>query len=291
MYVIKAFLLLLFSISLLANNQLQSNYFIINDSILISDIIKNSKNDTLLYTINSKRHSKRVKAKELIKLLNKYGYKDITSKHSYIQFTKKSPINMSRIALSLQNRYKQEYKNIDIKEITITPRSYMQELPKEYTVVIGNKAHFHKDGHLYIKTLNNKKIFFNYRIKAIITVLKTKIALKREEELSRINVKKDSIMLDNFRAMPLQELQKSTYQAKHKIKKGTILTTRDVIALFIIKRNANVNVLIQDSNMAVSFIAKATQHGRFGQTITVVNKQGKRLKVIVTGRNSAEIRN
>ena len=291
MYLIKIFLLLLFSLPLLASNQLKSNYYIISDSILLSDITKNSENKTLIYTIDSKRHSKRVKAKDLIKVLQKYGYNDFSSKHTYIQFTKKSPINTSRIALSLQNRYKKEYKNIDIKQIFITPRSYLERLPEEYTVVIGNKAHFHKDGHLYIKTANNKKIFFNYSIKAQIDVLRTKTTLKREDELSRINVKKDSIMLDNFRAMPLQELLKSTYQAKHKIKKGTILTTRDVIALFIVKRNANVNVVIRDSNIAVSFIAKATQHGRFGQTITVVNRQGKRFKVIVTGRNSAEIKN
>ena len=268
----------------------KSNYFITSNSILLSDITKNNKNNTLLYTIDSKRHSKRVKAREVLRILQEHGYTNFTAKHSYIQFTKKSPINTSKIAFALQNRYKQEYKNIDIKEITITPRSYIQELPKEYSVVIGRKAHFHKDGHLYIRTEDNKKIFFNYSIRAKIAVLKTKTTLNREDELSRINVKKDSIILDNFRAMPLQELQKSTYQAKHKIKKGTILTTRDVIALFIVKRNSNVNVVIQDSNMAVSFIAKATQHGRFGQTITVVNKQGKRLKVIVTGRNSAEIR-
>ena len=290
MYVINAFILLLFSINLLANNQLQSNYFVKNDKIFLSDITKNFKNDIFLYNINANHHSKRVKSKDLLKILQKLGYTDFTSKHSYVQFTQKSPINSSKIALSLQNRYKQEYKNIDIKKIVITPRSYMQELPKEYTVIISNKAHFHKDGHLYIKTMDNKKIFFNYQIKAIVTVLKSKTTLRREDELSRLNVKKDSIMLDNFRAMPLQELQKSTYQAKHKIKKGTILTTRDVIALFIVKRNANVNVVLHDSNMAVSFIAKATQHGRLGQTITVVNKQGKRLKVIVTGRNSAEIR-
>jgi len=291
MHFIKALLLLAFSINLLANNQLQSNYFTTKNSIFLSDITKNAKNDTLLYTFDSKRHTKRVKAKKLLKVLQKYGYNNFTSKHNYIQFTKKSPINSSRITLALQNRYKREYQHITITKIDISPRTYLESLPNEYNIVIGNKAHFHKDGHLYIRTPDNKKIFFNYSIRAKIDVLKARVALNREDELSRINVKKDSIILQNFRAMPLQELHKSTYQAKHKIQKGTILTSRDVIALFIVKRNAAVNVVIRDANIVVSFIAKATQPGRIGQTITVVNKQGKRLKVIVTGRNSAEIKN
>lgn len=290
MYFIKAFLLLLFSINLLANHQLKSNYYIKNDFVLLSDIVQNATKESTLYTIDPSRHSKRIKAKELIKTLNKLGYKDFTSKHSYIQFSKVSPINTDTIELNIRNRYTQKYVNIDIQKIVITPRSYIETLPKEYEVVIGNKAHFKKSGHLYIRTQDNKKIFFNYFIKAKITVYQSKINLKREDELSRINVKKNSIMLGKFRAMPLQSLPKYTYQAKHKIKERTVLTSRDVIALFIVRRNANVNVVIKDSNIAVSFIAKASQHGRFGQTITVTNRQGKKFKVIVTGRNSAEIK-
>lgn len=290
MNVVKAFLFLVLSLNLFAGEQLKSNYFVQNDFVLLSDVVTNAKKEITLYTIDPSRHSKRVKAKELLKTLKKLGYAEYTCKHNYVQFSKKSPINTDAIELSIRKRYTQKYKEIDIQKIVVTPRSYIETIPKEYSVVIRNKAHFKKDGHLYIKTADNKKIFFNYYVKAKITVFKAKVTLKREDELSNLNVKKNSIMLEKFRAMPLQEIPKFTYQAKRKIKEGTVLTARDVIALYIVRRNANVNVLIQDSNMAVSFIAKATQHGRFGQTITVTNKQGKKFKVIVTGRNSAEIR-
>lgn len=290
MNIVKVFLLLLLSCSLFASEQLKSNYFIQNDFILLSDVVPNATKDSTLYTIDPSRHSKKVKSKDLLKTLKKLGYADFTSKNNYVQFSKKSPINTDTIELNVRNRYAQKYKNIDIQEIVITPRSYIETIPKEYSVVIKRKAHLKKDGHLYIKTADNKKIFFNYYVKAKITVFKAKVNLKREDELSNLNIKKNSIMLEKFRAMPLQEIPKFTYQAKRKIKEGTVLTIRDVKALNIVRRNANVNVVIKDSNIAVSFIAKASQNGKFGQTITVENRQGKKFKVIVTGRNSAEIR-
>jgi len=290
MYLIKAFFLLLLSINILANQQLKSNYFISNNYVLLSDIVKNPKNDIKLYNIDKQRHSMRIKAKSLINRLQTLGYEDMTSKHSYIHFNQTSPINTDKLKLYLQNQYHKKYQNILIKKIDIHPRSFLTTLPKQYSIVLNKKAYLNREGIIYIKTLDHKKIFFNYTIDATVSVIKSRTEIKRGDELSKLNTKKESIILDKFRAMPLQEVQRSTLQAKTKIKIDKVLTKRDVIGLNLVRRGSNVNISIIDQNMAVSFTAKAHQNGRYGQTITVVNKNGSKIKVIVTGKNRAEIR-
>jgi flagella basal body P-ring formation protein FlgA len=290
MYLIKAIFLLLLSLNLLANQQLKSNYFIQNNYVLLSDIVNNPRVDLKLYDIDKTRHSKRIKSKLLIKRLQTLGYKNFNTKHNYTQFTQKSPINMDKIKLTILNRYNKEYQNIKIKNVQVNPRSYLTQLPSHYKVNIGKNSHLNRKGILYLKTLDNKKIFFNYIVEAKIKVIKSKNEIKRGDELSNLNTKKKSIILNKFRAMPLQELKKSSFQAKTKIKADSVLTTRDFIGLNLIRRGSNVHVSIINLNMAVSFMAKAHQNGRYGETIVVINKSGKKIKVLVTGRNIAEIR-
>jgi len=290
MYLIKAFFLLLFSIHLLANQQLKSNYFILNNYVLLSDVLKNPKKDSKLYEIDKERHSKRIKSRDLLKKLSNLGYSDIVSTHNYIQFTQKSPINVDEIKLYILNQYNKKYLHILIKDIQVNPRSYLYTLPKNYTIAIGKKAHLRDKGVVYLKTSDNKKIFFNYILNAKVTVIKSKNEIRRGHELSNLNTKKESIILEKFRDMPLQKLEKSTLQAKIKIKADSVLTLRDVTGLNLIKRGSDVHVSIIDRNMAVSFMARAYQNGKYGDTITVINKSGKKVKVLVTGKNIAEIR-
>lgn len=277
-------------IQLSANTQLKSSYMINERYVLVSDIVKNSSSNVKLFDIDTNRHSLRVKTKNLLQTLKKLGYKDITSKHSYTQFTQKSPINTDRLELYLRETYEENYSEIKILEISISPRSYLSELPQDYKISLHRNAYLSNIGIISIKTDDNKKIFFNYSIKANINVVIAKDTLQKDDELSVLNTEKKSIMLKKFRAIPLQKTSKSSFQVKRRISKGSIITDRDVIGLYLVKRGSVVNVVISDSNILISFSAKAKQNGRLGESITVVNSQGKKLKAVVTARNSAEIK-
>ena len=257
---------------------------------MLSNIVKNPKEDVQLFHIDKSRYSKRVKSKDIIKMLQSYGIKDYKSKHYYVQFKKKSPINSEKIKNAIEKVYKEKYTHIKIKNISVEPRSYTTTLPQNYEIIFKSKSHLAKDGTLYIKTNNKKKIFFNYKIDAEIIVLEAKKDIKRNIELSNINCKKKSIILDKFRAMPLQNIIKGTLQSTHNIKQGTILTTRDAQGLYLVKRGSNVNVTLSSSNLAISFSAEALQNGRAGDIITVMKHNGKKIKVRVTGKRRAEVR-
>jgi len=277
-------------INLSANTELKSNYVIQDNFVVVSDIIKNSNSNLKLFDININKHSLRIKTKDLLRVLNKLGYKDISSKHNYTQFTQKSPINTDELELYLRKIYKQNYLAIEIVRLSILPRSYLQQMPQDYTISIHKNAHLSNKGILEIKTNDNKKIFFNYQIKAKLSVVVAKDVMQKGDELSPLNAKKKSIMLQKFRAQPLQEIKKSSLQIKRRVKKGAVLTQRDVAGLFLVKRGSMIYVVVSDSNIAISFMAKAKQSGRLGESITVVNSQGKKLKAVVTAKNSAEIK-
>ncbi|MDA3909095.1 MAG: flagellar basal body P-ring formation chaperone FlgA, partial [Sulfurimonas sp.] len=147
-----------------------------------------------------------------------------------------------------------------------------------------------RSGVVNIKTLDNKKIFFNYDIVANIWIHLSKEKIKRKVELSSVNTIKKSILLDRFMSKPIQNLNDQSLQGKHQIKKNEILTTRDVEILSVVKKNSYINVSLDSHNMSISFNAKALQSGKLGDIITVEKANRKRLRVRVIGKNKAEMR-
>lgn len=287
----KIIFLLIFSTLVFATNYLQSNYFIPNDFVMLSDIVHvKKKDDKKLFKIDKYRYSKRIKREKLLKILKKNGYSDYSSKHSYIQFTKQSPIDTTRIRKGIKKLYTQKYKTIKISSITLAPMHYLDKLPKNYSLHFNERAYLSNKGVLYIKTDNNKEIFFHYKILAKISVLTARKNIKKDSELTMVNTQKNSIILHRFNAMPLQGLHVNRYQAKFNLKANDIITMRDVVGLYLVKRGSNVNVSLQNAGIDIFFSAKALQNGRLGDTISIVQKNGKRLKVVVIGRNKAEVK-
>jgi len=287
---LKILLFIFLSLHLFADMQLKNNYYVDSKKIMLSDIVENTKGDVQLFKIDKNRYSLRIKAKKLLKILKKNGVNGYSSQYSYIQFTKKSSINVNKIKSAIQREYEDKYSNIIIKSISVKPRTYLEKLTENYVTVLSPKSYLSKSGTLYIKTDDKKKIFFNYKIIAQIEVYETKKEVKKGTELSNLNCKKKSIILNKFRALPLQKLEKGTLESKHRLKAGSVLTQRDTQGLYLVKRGSDVNVILKSSSLYISFSAKALQSGRYGDNIKVLKNNGTKIKVFVTGKNRAEAR-
>lgn len=285
----KFLLLLLLSCSLGATEYLQSDYSIQTDSVMLSDIVKSPKEDALLYSVQKNKHTKRVKATRVLKDLKKHGYKEYKSKHNYVQFSQKSPIDTSEIRAELIKHYKSQYKSIKIDSLFLEPRTYLEKLPPYYEFGIDDTAYLSSKDNCFILTPERKKIFFNYTISATVDVYYTKGTLQRGTELSNMNTTKKSIMLSRFRAKPLESIEAHSLEAKHRLQSDSELTSRDVVGLYLVKRGANVNVTLQNNGINISFTAKAVTSGRYGETITVVTGKDKKIKVRIVGQNRAEM--
>jgi len=282
------FLTLYASLSFGANN-LESTYYIDSDDIRLSDIIKNPKVDAKLFSLDIGKHTKKISSKEIIKKIQNYGYKKYKESSRFIKFTKKSPINLEKLQEKVREFYKQKYKDIKIQKLLVSPRSYTKSLPKDYSIVFQSKSHLKNRGTFYIKTVDKKKLFFNYSILATLSVFESKSKVKRGDELSAFNCRKKSMVLNKFRAMPLQDISNNSFESKRQMKIGTIITQRDIRALSVVKRGDSVNVTLQNSGVTISFVAKAQTNGQINDIITVLKSDGKKLKVRVTAKHRAEI--
>ncbi|MBD3797316.1 MAG: flagellar basal body P-ring formation protein FlgA [Campylobacterales bacterium] len=288
---LKLLIVLVFTANIFGS-ELQRNYFIEGDQIKISDILKDQpiKEDGVLFTFSSTHYIKRVKSKELLKLLAAHGYTKVNSKYPYIQFSKKSPIDTKSLKEYIISLYRSKYKQISIKSVKISPRTYMEKLPAYTDVEFPQNEYLGNTGILSIKTKEHKQIFFNYEIDASVDVYIAKKDLQRNDELSVLNTTKNSIILKNFRSMPIQKLDENSLQVKHDMQKGELLTQRDVDPLSLIRRGSSVNVVLKNGSIFISFSAKALQDGILGESIFVENEKGKKIKVQVTGKNRATVK-
>ena len=283
-------LFLFLSSNLFSSNYLKSEYLIKNDYVLLSDIEKHTKKDVILFHLETNMHSLRVKSKTLLNTLKKHEVVNYASRHSYVQFSKQSPINVDKIKNALKEEYLKNYPSIVIKNINVHPRGYLDSLPQTYEVGINGKMHLSDSGILYIKTKDNKKIFFNYEVMAKVEVILARVEIQKGQELSNINTTKNSIMLAKFRAPPLQSFKNGALQSKHRIKSGTVLTSRDITGLLLVKKGSNVNVSFYNAGISISFSAVASRGAKLGQSVYVTNSNGKKIKVVITGRNKARIK-
>jgi flagella basal body P-ring formation protein FlgA len=285
----KIIFIILFTLQLFSNNEIQSYYEIDSTNIQLKDIIPTTTKNILLYTMTEGKHSKRVRSKELLSKLKEYGYTQFHAKHAYIKFQQKSPIDTSKIEKELLGYYQQSYSDITIHSIKVSPRSYVESLDSNYTIKIQTKNFLHSRGTLSIKSTKNKQLFFDYKINATLPVFITSKDIDRNQELSYLNTRKKSIILDKFRAKPIQKLKKGYYESRFRIQKNTLLTIRDVKPLSLVKRGNTINVILNSSNISISFTARALQNGEKGDIITVQKANGKKIRVKIYAKNRAEV--
>lgn len=283
------FFLIIVSLELFAT-PLKDTYYVESNDINISQIVSQAKDDVNLFSIDKDRYTKRVKSKDVIKLLNQHGYRSYEASSRYIKFIKKSPIDTTKMELALKNQYQKTYSDIKINKIDIMPRGYISSLDKNYIVKIKPYYALHKDGVIHVETNDNKKIFFDYYIDAVVSIYLAKKDIDKGEKLSLLNTVKKRLALDKFRALPMQERDLNVRQSKHYIKKNRVITIRDIEQLTMVKRGSRVNVRLENNGILISFSAEPLQNGKLHDIITVKNSHGKRFKVRVVGKNRVELK-
>jgi len=97
-----ALALSLLFVNLFALTPLQTHYYTKTTNITLCDVVKGESSSVVLYTMSIGKTTKRVKAKELVKLLTSYGHKNYIAKHAYVQFSMQSPIDTTTISQNLK---------------------------------------------------------------------------------------------------------------------------------------------------------------------------------------------
>ena len=280
------FIVILSAVPFLAK-ELKKEYFTPTNDINLSIITKDTKNDATIFTIDRNRYLKRVRSKDLLKILHKHGYRHFKARYSYVTFIKTSPIDLSPLQTKLTKYYTDNYKNITIKELHIIPKNHLESLPKSFTFKIQKNNHLKSSATFSIVTPDKKQIFFSYFIDATLPVFYAKQKIAKGEVLSPRNLERKIVQLDRFRAHPVQEF--SALQAKHHISAKKLVTVRDVEKLDLVRKGEFVSVVLKQSGFEIDMDAKALQAGGLNDIILIKNNRGKKLRAKVVGKNLVEI--
>jgi len=267
---------------------LKANYYTPTKEIYLHTIIKNAKTDPLLYTITEGRYTKRVSVKQLSLKLKELGYNVTQSSSNYVKFTHEIAFKKAPLKTFLTKVYKTFYKDITINKITIHARGHLKEMPQNYIPHIRSKAPLKDHGIFSIKA-DKKEYYFNYTIDAYVKVFLAKNKIKRAQELSLLNLQPKRVKLEHFFAKPLYIEKGRNYESKHNIKKGAIVTIRDVTRERLVRRGETIKVTLQESNLSISFSAKALSNALYGDIIKVKRSNGRILQVKVVGKNRAQL--
>ena len=286
---LRTILVLFISFHLYAQTTLKEVYYIKGNEVHLSDLFPQTQKDQILFKIDNYKHSKRITSKDILSILKKLGIKEVKTFSYYINFQISSPIDTTPLCNFLNNYYKEKYPTIKFNDIQVRSRGYIKNLPNNYIIEIQRNSYLRSNNIINIKSDTGKKLFFNYSIHASIEVLVTKKNIQRHSELSLLNTKLKTIKFDNFRALPIMEFHKKSYQLSRNMKMDEILTIRDIQKLDLVRRNSMVSVELDNNGISITFEAKALQSGTLGDIITVQKTNLKRLQAKIIGRRRVQI--
>ncbi|MFZ2891335.1 flagellar basal body P-ring formation chaperone FlgA, partial [Sulfuricurvum sp.] len=211
------------------------------------------------------------------------------SKIRFVNFTRKSLVDMTPAKTQLEKMLKEYYPSIKITSIFITPRGYLHLLNKEYRAIFDTRFYQNAKGTFYIVGSDGIRHYVDYSVKATLNVLHTGQNVNRKETLSGLNTILKQVEFTSFRDIPLTEIPIETFRFRSNLKANQLLTLRNIETTPLVLKNENVAVIVQSDGVIVEFGARATQEGSLYDIITVQKRDGKRVKTKVIGENRVEL--
>lgn len=257
----------------------------INASLLLPEVVK----DFTLFTYDDEKHIYRANAKEIAEIFKKHGINLSLNGAKYVTFREQSGIAIDGVKEALQKEFLAKYPTLQIKNLKVYPRSYLNTMPKNYTLKLQKQNLYQNHSTFSIITPEHMMIFFDYTLDATLDVVVSTKKIARHEQIGIQNSMVKSVQFLNFKAAPLTNSTNHQYQSKFSLKSDTILTQNDVELLSVVKRDDTVNAFIEDGRISLSFEAVALQDGKEGDTITIKKQDGKELKAKVVGTKRVEI--
>lgn len=268
--------------------EIQQKYYYSDNNITKNFLYGSDEfSDETLFSMPEGKERERMKCSYILAYLKD---DNVSCEHSYVEFTKKSTIDTSQLKKRLLNYYKSYYPSIDIKYMTIHPKSYMKELPDYFTFKIRAKSYKRAKGTFYIIDESKHREFFDYYIDAEVNVLQASRKLRRSELISSNNATLKKIHFNSFRDRPITKDELNIYESVHNIAKNRIITQRDIKKVFLVKRHESVILQIKNGPLIVETSAIATQNGQLNDIITIEKADRSRLKARVVSKGRVEIR-
>jgi len=271
---------------------LESRYYCDEDTVTAEDFFPDIEENFIIAEFQNRTHLQ-LSSRKVQELFKSHGY-DVKASHPVIALTKSSTFDKAPLQEALRQRYLEHYGRLDIRKITVRPRTHFEQdgMPLlSVTLPAPNltrsKGTFHaiygEGGDM------RKKVFFSYKIDALITVLKAKHNIANGTILSEKNTYPETTPLGKMTALPIQPEQLGKSRVKGYVKQDAVITTSMVKEVPDVLKNQRVSAILKADGVNVTIYATAQEDGRIGQTIRIKNSTGETYNARITDKNKAVI--
>ncbi|MBD3809563.1 MAG: flagellar basal body P-ring formation protein FlgA [Sulfuricurvum sp.] len=282
-------ILLILSLFSLYGYELGENYLFENNTLYSTDLFPDISKKFEILRIPEDKNLYRVDALIIAKTFELNGIAVDTSKARFVNFVKKSPVDLTPIKNQLESKLFEKYPDINIDEIIITPRGYLPSLPKNTKGYFDKRFYLNSEGTLYIIDASGLRRYLDYNVHATLAVLHTSQGVMRKEKLNGFNTVLKPIPFKTFKDAPLTQLPDKPSRYRSNLKANQLLTLRQIETMPLVLKNEKVVVEVKNDTVIVEFGATAIQEGSLYDIITIQKNDGKRVKAKVIGENRVEL--
>ncbi len=281
--------LLILFFSVLHAYELKEEYLYTDPIIVSTDLFPEMEKRFEIVRVPSEKTLYRLDSRTLAKTFELHGITIDTDKIRYVNFVKKSPIDLTPLKDQLAHKLQERYPSIRIRAVTITPRGYLDSLPSDAKGVFDSRIYQNASGTFYVLNSKGLRHYLDYSIDAILPVLHTTQKVLRKEILGGFNTLLKPVPFDSFKDTPLTAFPSESVRFRSSLQSGTLLSVRNIEAVPLVLRDENVIVQIQNGSVVLELSATATQEGALYDIITIQKRDGKRSKAKVIGKNRVEL--
>lgn len=262
----------------------------------LGDFSDESNSTELFFTFPSNVNKYKTQAGKIIQALLEIDI-NATSPHDIIELRLGCIEHYPKefIISQIKELYLEHYPSMKISKIEIEPINELDtKIEKQYIkeVVINKTALRSNDGSFYLIYDKNRqrRIYFDLKISADITLLKAKSNLERKKTLSTEDVESEMVYFDRVRDFPITLKDIKHTMLRRYIKKGEVIYRRDITQSTLIKKNSTVKATIKDGGVELVFSATALDDGDVGDIIEIRKPNGKQYSATITGKNQVLVK-
>ena len=287
----RSILFILFFPSILLANpiQIQSQYCVRHESLMLSDIISEVENDLILMELphSSKFQIPYIRIEALLK---DHGFESIDQSGGLITLNRHCVSD--DLLKPLENKLKEEfykaYKSLKIEHFNLFPQAPLPPDFKDYTfekwrlsssTLRRTKGSF---AATYLDTKEMRKtLYFRFEIRASLKGFKAKHNLSNGTILTLEALEPARFSLDEISDIPLELFQSNEWVLKHYVRQGTVILLRHLELKPLVRKHSYVDALVKDGGLVITIRAQALSDGSKGDMVRVRTTEGRMFNAIV----------
>lgn len=287
----KIILFIIIPLICFANVKILPQYCINSNFVMLYDITEDPKDTALLFDLNQTSVNSEIIRLELVK--NGIKYRDFSG--GIVEFK----LDCSFMDIVKNSVLKEIYKNygdLKINNFDITPQT---KLPNDlflYDIDNIKITDIRNENGKFILFLrkkndtNNRKIlFFKYTLDAKIGAFIATNDINPKHVLNISDYRYEYIDLKDYKINALSDIPQKNIVSKQKIKRGSVLTSRQFSIMADVKKNSTINGIFIDNALSVNVEVRALDSGVIGDIIRVRTNDGKLFNAKIISKNGVLI--